>query len=101
MHLLELILKLRQICTHPLLCKNYEELLSQTGMWIFVSFIIVDDTGVTWDQKRAVDLLGLLKDTGDDNCCSCGSCVDEIDFVPFVTKCGHLYVFHYDLISNL
>lgn len=28
-HLLELILKLRQICTHPLLCKNYEELLRE------------------------------------------------------------------------
>jgi SNF2 family DNA or RNA helicase len=32
-HLLELILKLRQICTHPLLCKNIEELLKD-GMFL-------------------------------------------------------------------
>ena len=76
-HLLELILKLRQICTHPLLCKNYEELLKQEEE--------------TWNSDRAGHLLGLLKDTGDESCCSCGCYVDGIEFTPHISKCAHLF----------
>jgi SNF2 family DNA or RNA helicase len=77
-HLLELILKLRQICTHPKLCKNYEQLLKDDGTDV-----------ETWNPERAAHLLGLLRETGDDDCCHCGAII-EGESLPQVSRCGHV-----------
>ncbi|KAJ1562548.1 hypothetical protein HK096_008034, partial [Nowakowskiella sp. JEL0078] len=78
-YMLEKILRLRQICTHPALFKDNE----------------TDETNLVFNKARAKTLYMLLKEGGELMCCSCGSFVEpekEKDKQPlFVSKCGHLY----------
>jgi SWI/SNF-related matrix-associated actin-dependent regulator of chromatin subfamily A3 len=52
---------------------------------------MLDDSAIKWNLQRATHLLSLLKDSGDDDCCSCGVYVNGIEFTPHVSKCGHMY----------
>ncbi|KAJ3082260.1 hypothetical protein HK102_001822 [Quaeritorhiza haematococci] len=69
-HLLELILRLRQICTHPGLCKDYDVRIEALEKEAFQS------NGDNSDlpplaSERAAYLVSLLRDVGDDRCCVC------------------------------
>ncbi|KAI8850413.1 hypothetical protein BC829DRAFT_467656 [Chytridium lagenaria] len=84
-HLLEIILRLRQICVHPSLCKDadldFRDLQSE------------DKGPLT--KAKALHLLSLLKDSGEDKCTSCDLTMEGLgdgEKALFLAKCGHMFL---------
>jgi len=72
-HILQAILKLRQICAHYALVKN-----------------VGDDLDVSEDfnEAKASAILTLLRDSGNDQC---NHCFNTSTQTPIVTRCEHLF----------
>lgn len=81
-HVLEMILRLRQICAHPKLCDDYdakfEEIEEEIG---------TQDTGITFNKERAQYILSLMQEAGEETCSRCGMLVET----PHVSRCNHLF----------
>ncbi|KAJ3391286.1 hypothetical protein HDU84_006202 [Entophlyctis sp. JEL0112] len=94
-HLLEIILRMRQVCVHKSLFKDWEEQLSALGMYEVLLWFcsyplflhaakhsdkqmesIMDEVYPPLTSKRAQHLLRLLQEGGDESCSNCGSFVD-------------------------
>ncbi|KAJ3222518.1 hypothetical protein HK099_002226 [Clydaea vesicula] len=84
-NLLEMVLRLRQACVHPKLCKKYEADLDKDLNAEFPPLT----------ANRLTHLFNLLKESGEDQCCFCGQRQNEEDLNekdrPAITKCGHLF----------
>ncbi|ORY42341.1 hypothetical protein BCR33DRAFT_660878, partial [Rhizoclosmatium globosum] len=72
-HLLEIILRMRQVCVHKSLFRDWERELAALDEQMEG---LKDDVKPPLTRQRALHLLGLLRESGDDSCCSCGSVVD-------------------------
>ncbi|KAJ3053601.1 DNA repair protein rad16 [Rhizophlyctis rosea] len=91
-HLLELILRLRQAATHPALCRDYEKdfkaIEAGKGTSSSEPFTLI----------QAMHMYALMKDAGDEACGICGINVEggqtvegeERETFPVVGRCGHL-----------
>jgi SNF2 family DNA or RNA helicase len=86
-HILEIILRLRQIATHLSLCTN-KDLTSLNNLTM--SMIIKDEENVTTESK-AMEIYNILKDSAENQCLLCGYDVDNIDKRGYISSCGHLY----------
>ncbi|KAJ3336704.1 hypothetical protein HDU93_002324 [Gonapodya sp. JEL0774] len=99
-HVLEMTLRLRQLATHPGLCKKkqleFQGIIDQYSDVIDLS----DDSAMSKD--KAVEALQVLRDADQDQCGFCGMTVEGVgndrdggdkegSKVPVVTRCGHLY----------
>ncbi|KAI8608689.1 SNF2 family N-terminal domain-containing protein [Chytriomyces sp. MP71] len=73
-HLLEIILRMRQVCVHKSLFKNADEELKALDEQMDS---LRDEVFPALTKKRALHLLGLLRESGDDACCNCGVLVDS------------------------
>ncbi|KAJ3210194.1 hypothetical protein HDU67_005577 [Dinochytrium kinnereticum] len=83
-HLLEIILRMRQICVHPLLCKDSDLEFKDPGS---------QDNGPL-TKSKAFHLFSLLKDSGDDKCTVCDASMESLGEVGrglYLAKCGHLF----------
>jgi len=85
-HLLELMLRLRQTCVHIALCKDYESQLESLENEAFPELT----------PTRLAHLHLLLKEAGEDNCCFCGSKPPDAieglnERAPYITRCGHMF----------
>jgi SNF2 family DNA or RNA helicase len=80
-HVLEMILRLRQICAHSKLCNDYDSKFEMIEREISLN----DESSFT--KQKALHLYGLLKDAGDELCSGCQSFAES----PIISKCGHLY----------
>ncbi|ORY31199.1 hypothetical protein BCR33DRAFT_685256, partial [Rhizoclosmatium globosum] len=103
-HLLEIILRMRQVCVHKSLFRDWERELAALDEQMEG---LKDDVKPPLTRQRALHLLGLLRESGDDSCCSCGSVVDTFGAAAApmndqkqdkdegksvcVAKCGHLF----------
>ncbi|TPX50784.1 hypothetical protein SeLEV6574_g00692 [Synchytrium endobioticum] len=74
-HLLEILLRMRQVATHINLVKEEDLKLE-------------DPVTAPLTQERAAQLYALLKESGDDRCAFCGVDVQDL---AVITKCGHLF----------
>ncbi|KAG0246355.1 hypothetical protein BGX31_002966 [Mortierella sp. GBA43] len=72
-HILQAILKLRQICAHYALVKNMGDDL---------------DTSEEFNLAKAMVILSLLRDSGNDQC---NHCFHASTLTPIVTRCEHLF----------
>ncbi|KAF9438423.1 hypothetical protein BGZ76_007947 [Entomortierella beljakovae] len=72
-HILQAILKLRQICAHYALVKNTGDDLDALG---------------EFNLSKALSILTLLQDSGNDQC---NSCFHPSTHTPIVTRCEHIY----------
>ncbi|TPX31376.1 hypothetical protein SmJEL517_g05298 [Synchytrium microbalum] len=79
-HLLEVILRLRQIATHTGLVKE-EDLKIEP----------LQESNMPLTQDRAMQIYNLLKESGDDLCCVCAIVTDGTNGLPVISRCGHLY----------
>jgi SNF2 family DNA or RNA helicase len=86
-HILEIILRLRQIATHLSLCTN-KDLTSLNNLTM--SLIIKDEENVTTESK-AMEIYNILKESAENQCLLCGYDVDNIDKRGYISSCGHLY----------
>jgi SNF2 family DNA or RNA helicase len=84
-HVLEMILRLRQICAHPQLCNDYDSKFEMIEREI--SFDDEFDDSESFTKQKSLYLYGLLKDSGDELCSTCQSFAES----PIISKCGHLY----------
>ncbi|KAJ3032043.1 UNVERIFIED_CONTAM: hypothetical protein HDU68_008076 [Siphonaria sp. JEL0065] len=73
-HLLEIILRMRQVCVHKSLFKDWEQKLKELDEQM--QGLIKDEVFPMLTKKRALHILSLLRESGDDSCCSCGALVD-------------------------
>ncbi|KAJ3297736.1 hypothetical protein HK104_000147 [Borealophlyctis nickersoniae] len=85
-HLLELILRLRQLATHTQLVKDFDKQIQNLAHHISDK---QDDDMPPLTQARAAHLYSLLKDAGDDQCCMCNSVLEGGEKIPVVSRCGH------------
>ncbi|KAF9287825.1 hypothetical protein BGZ88_008455 [Linnemannia elongata] len=72
-HILQAILKLRQICAHYALLKNTDDLDNTTGEFTLT---------------KAMDILTLLQESGNDQC---NNCFNSSTPTPIVTRCEHIF----------
>ncbi|KAG0317213.1 hypothetical protein BGZ99_006444 [Dissophora globulifera] len=72
-HILQAILKLRQICAHYALVKNTGDDL---------------DSSTEFNLASAVEILTLLQDSGNDQC---NHCFNSSTATPIVTRCEHIF----------
>ncbi|KAG0203313.1 hypothetical protein BGX28_004370 [Mortierella sp. GBA30] len=72
-HILQAILKLRQICAHYALVKNLGDDLDTVGDFNFA---------------KALEILSLLQDSGNDQC---NHCFNSSTPTPVVTRCEHIF----------
>ncbi|KAK3808677.1 MAG: SNF2 family N-terminal domain-containing protein [Benniella sp.] len=72
-HILQAILKLRQICAHYALVKNLGDDLDATG---------------EFNLAKASEILTLLQDSGNDQC---NHCFNSSTPTPIVTRCEHIF----------
>ncbi|KAJ3139737.1 hypothetical protein HK100_011220 [Physocladia obscura] len=72
-HLLEIILRMRQVCVHKSLFKDWEAELKAIDEQIES---MADEVFPPLTLKRAQHLLSLLRESGDESCCGCGISVD-------------------------
>ncbi|KAF8939931.1 SNF2 family N-terminal domain-containing protein [Dissophora ornata] len=72
-HILQAILKLRQICAHYALVKNLGDDLDMSG---------------EFSLAKASAILALLQDSGNDQC---NYCFHDSTPTPIVTRCEHIY----------
>ncbi|KAI1318098.1 hypothetical protein EDD11_007150 [Mortierella claussenii] len=72
-HILQAILKLRQICAHYALVKNMGDDL---------------DTSGEFNLAKASEILTLLQDSGNDQC---NHCFNSSTPTPIVTRCEHIF----------
>ncbi|KAI9357016.1 SNF2 family N-terminal domain-containing protein [Zopfochytrium polystomum] len=71
-HILEMILRLRQICVHPHLFKDDRAVAE----WDKLTSSADDDTLPPLTRDRALHLISLLREAADDKCCNCNVLVD-------------------------
>ncbi|KAF9081943.1 hypothetical protein BGX23_000282 [Mortierella sp. AD031] len=71
-HILQAILKLRQICAHYALLKNTDDL----------------DTSGEFTVPKAMEILSLLQESGNDQC---NHCFNSSTPTPIVTRCEHIF----------
>ncbi|KAJ3106878.1 hypothetical protein HDU97_005365 [Phlyctochytrium planicorne] len=82
-HLLEIILRLRQVCVHPLLCKETDLEFKNIGM----------ESGAG-KRAQAIHLLSLLRESGDDKCSNCEVPVETLSNdgrAVSIALCGHIF----------
>jgi SNF2 family DNA or RNA helicase len=72
-HILQAILKLRQICAHYALVKNMSDDLDMSG---------------EFNMAKATAIYSLLQDSGNDQC---NSCFHPSTATPIVTRCEHVF----------
>jgi SNF2 family DNA or RNA helicase len=72
-HILQAILKLRQICAHYALVKNLSDDLNVEG---------------EFNLNKASSILALLQESGEDRC---NSCFHQIPMTPIVARCEHVF----------
>lgn len=72
-HILQAILKLRQICAHYALVKNMYDDLDMSG---------------EFNLAKAAAILSLLQDSGNDQC---NQCFHPSTATPIVTRCEHIF----------
>ncbi|KAG0286167.1 hypothetical protein BGZ98_005196, partial [Dissophora globulifera] len=72
-HILQAILKLRQICAHYALVKNLSDDLDMSG---------------EFNLTKAFSVLTLLQESGNDQC---NYCFHSVTQTPIVTRCEHIY----------
>ncbi|KAF9546609.1 hypothetical protein EC957_009532 [Mortierella hygrophila] len=72
-HILQAILKLRQICAHYALVKNMNDDLDMSG---------------EFNLAKAAVIYSLLQDSGNDQC---NSCFHPSTITPIVTRCEHVF----------
>lgn len=72
-HILQAILKLRQICAHYALVKNLGDDMDTTG---------------EFNLAKASEILTLLQDSGNDQC---NHCFNSSTPTPIVTRCEHIF----------
>ncbi|KAK3837452.1 MAG: SNF2 family N-terminal domain-containing protein [Linnemannia gamsii] len=72
-HILQAILKLRQICAHYALVKNMSDDLDMSG---------------EFNLAKAAAIYSLLQDSGNDQC---NSCFHPSTLTPIVTRCEHVF----------
>ncbi|KAF9186801.1 hypothetical protein BGZ50_002271 [Haplosporangium sp. Z 11] len=72
-HILQAILKLRQICAHYALIKNLGDDL---------------DAASEFNFSKALEILSLLQDSGNDQC---NQCFNSSTPTPIVTRCEHIF----------
>ncbi|KAF9911873.1 hypothetical protein EC991_001777 [Linnemannia zychae] len=72
-HILQAILKLRQICAHYALVKNMNDDLDMSG---------------EFNLAKAAAIYSLLQDSGNDQC---NSCFHPSTATPIVTRCEHVF----------
>ena len=55
--------------------------------------LILESDATSFNSQRVAHLYSLLKDAGEDQCCLCSKTpdIDNVDKMPSVTKCGHLF----------
>ncbi|KAI9324011.1 SNF2 family N-terminal domain-containing protein [Obelidium mucronatum] len=90
-HILEILIRLRQVCCHPSLIGDRKLLLEKTAQDAF-------QAAKTNPQDPAVQrLLGILRDHLEDDCAVCLDSMTK----PTVTQCGHFFCFQciQDVIS--
>ncbi|OUM63433.1 hypothetical protein PIROE2DRAFT_43390, partial [Piromyces sp. E2] len=75
-HILEIILRLRQIATH---------------LSLYLTGAIRLDTDSIIDETKALDIYNILKESAENQCLMCGYDVDNLDRRGYITTCGHLY----------
>ncbi|ORX75417.1 hypothetical protein BCR32DRAFT_271920 [Anaeromyces robustus] len=85
-HILEIILRLRQIATHLSLCNN-KDLSSLKDLTGPISL----DTDEVKDETKALEIYNILKESAENQCLICGYDVDNLDRRGYITSCGHLY----------
>ncbi|KNC96716.1 uncharacterized protein SPPG_07926 [Spizellomyces punctatus DAOM BR117] len=84
--LLELLLRLRQVVTHPALYRDQGDVGETIG-----EMEKGEDMPVL-TSERAAHLLSLLRDAGDDKCCVCSLSVDGGgERTVVVSRCGHMF----------
>jgi len=84
-HILEIILRLRQIATHLSLCSN-KDLTSLNDL----AMPMLKEESVT-DESKALEIYNILKESAENQCLLCGYDVDNLDRRGYITSCGHLY----------
>ncbi|KAJ3329419.1 hypothetical protein HDU76_007945 [Blyttiomyces sp. JEL0837] len=90
-HLLEIILRMRQICVHPALFKDFELEMKTLDEQLIST---TDEVFPPLTHARAIHLLSLLREAGDDKCSSCAVLVDHgVDSSKSlcIGRCGHLF----------
>ncbi|ORY83421.1 hypothetical protein LY90DRAFT_448780 [Neocallimastix californiae] len=85
-HILEIILRLRQIATHLSLCTNKD----LTSLNNFLLPMMNDENEVTTETK-ATEIYNILKESAENQCLLCGYDVDNLDRRGYISSCGHLY----------
>ncbi|KAI9104077.1 SNF2 family N-terminal domain-containing protein, partial [Phlyctochytrium arcticum] len=84
--LLELLLRLRQVVTHPALYRD------QGGLSDPIRDLEQGEDHPLLTAQRAAHIMSLLRDAGHDKCSLCSTMVDgNGDRVPVVSRCGHLF----------
>ncbi|KAJ3412131.1 hypothetical protein HDV05_001169 [Chytridiales sp. JEL 0842] len=93
-HLLEILLRMRQVCVHPCLVKDHDQQLKTIDDQINH---VAQDMLPVLTKERALHLVSLAREAGDDACSSCGAQVDidgtadDAEPRPLaVSRCGHL-----------
>lgn len=99
-HVLEILLRLRQIVTHPALVKSSQIDFSRLNLDDDVVIDLSDDSAI--DVGQCWDTYALLRESGEDGCCRCQEQVLDLTTIqdsdgryankaPVMTRCGHLY----------
>ena len=84
-------MRLRQLCTHPTLCRTLSPDPSSSpgpSTRTPVDPLTEDDA---WDLDLATETLAMLRDAGEEACCLCGLDVDGRERIAHIARCGHLY----------